>query len=132
MCLRKVSYMPRIATKDITVYKVVYKEYSEDFKYKTVCRNSPIKLGTCYKGIFQSKGSVIRSIFSKYINDGYIHSFSTIEDSSYLLYSTRYHYPYKRVCILRAIIPKGTIYYKGAGGDLASRKLKYIEEIRNC
>lgn len=125
MCLEKKSLIPRIALKDIVVYKALN---NFDGALSTKITKNTIKLGVTYKGIFRAgiytyykcnPRSLISSLFNRFITSGYIHS-----------------YPYKEIVediwgdtIVECIIPKGTLYFIGKNGDVASRRIKYIKVI---
>lgn len=125
MCLTKKSMIPRIALKDIVVYKILIKDSKGNLFTPIVCDH--VKLGYTYKGIFgisndelRNQRSLISSLFSKYITSGYIHSYT---DKYYAAcrYTGR---------LVKCIIPKGTLYFIGDDFDIASRKLKYVEIIK--
>ena len=146
MCLTKKSYIPRIAIRDITTYKVVTNPddcLSEH--YFTPFQVDVIKLGRVYKGRFRKYmwyGFKLRTrytdgifnipflqfllsiFFSKVITSGYIHSYTSYDPVVKLnllpdVYS-----------IVQCVIPRGTLYFIGRNNDIASRKLKYVEIIR--
>lgn len=123
MCLFKKSFIPIIALKDIVVYKKVYKKCNGILI--TPITLDVIEIGKTYKGKFCSldtfgtpsfSPSFIKSLFSKEIDTGYIHS--CVHPKGAVLRK-----------VIKCIIPKGTLYFIGNRGDIASRKLKYVEEI---
>lgn len=137
MCLKKKSRIPRIATKDIVVYKILHVENNKLFTL--FCRNE-IEIGKTYKGIFDKYNIFIKHrlctfnnniicflislFFSKLITSGYIHSYSNYNSiPSYFKYSYLNNY------IIKCIVPKGTLYFIGKNGDIASRKIKYVKII---
>lgn len=119
--------IPRIALKDIMVYKVLNIDSNGNFC--TPITKDEIEIGKTYKGVFQESmvlfhsrlinypQDLISSFFSKYIVSGYIHSHT---------------YPIKDVyrTTVKCIIPRGTLYFIGDNFDIASRKLKYVEIIK--
>lgn len=120
MCLYKKSRVPRIAMRDITVYKIVI---TKNHKYVTLFRNYEIELGKTYKGIFYGDNIIIELILSLLyhaIFDGYIHSYCKLEKWMFKPHHT----------IMKCVIPRGTLYFIGDDNDIASRKLKYIEVIK--
>lgn len=117
MCLIKKSWIPRISLKDKKVYKVVilyYGNYYTPFRQKQII--NPIN-----KGKFIDNNNLFKSLFTKYIGDGYIHVYDNYESAKacILLFS-------ERTTILNAIISKGTIYFLGQEHDIATRKIKYL------
>lgn len=128
MCLTKKSMIPRIALKDIVVYKVLVG--NPKVHLYTPITEDKIVIGKTYKGVFQESKTpfpppkifprnLITSLFSKNIESGYIHS---------KIYPNLYGRE-NRVNV-KCIIPKGTLYFIGDNFDIASRKLKYVEIIR--
>lgn len=114
--------IPRIAKKDIVVYKWLTKRYD---KLYTPIYDSEVEIGKTYKGIFSSDidgipECFISSLFRHWIGSGYIHSYSKPKDKEYLKSND---------VSVKCIIPKGTLYFIGDSGDIASRKLKYVEII---
>lgn len=125
MCLTKKSMIPRIALKDIVVYKILINDSKGNLFTPIVCDN--VKLGYTYKGMFgisnnelRNPRNLISSLFSKYITSGYIHSHT---DEFYAACRYTGH-------LVKCIIPKGTLYFIGNDLDIASRKLKYVEIIK--
>ncbi len=138
MCLEKKSRIPRIATKDIIVYKILIPKYHELF---TPYYNDNIEIGKTYKGTF-SRYSIwikhkpraftnniicflISLFFSKIISSGYIHSYNNYN----IIFNTNNWFYGNYYLIVKCIIPKGTLYFIGKDGDIASRKLKYVKII---
>lgn len=139
MCLEKKSLIPRIATKDIIVYKILIPENN---KLLTPFYKNEIEIGKTYKGIFDKYNIIIKNkrytfhnsiicflislFFSKIIDSGYIHSYSNYYLSFNAINWFYGNYYYR---IAKCIIPKGTLYFIGKHDDIASRKLKYIKII---
>lgn len=126
MCLIKKSKIPRIALKDITVYKSVDNQYG---KLYTIITEDLVELGKTYKGIFRKSEfnqdflnprTLLSSLFSKYVTTGYIHSYISLKRS---IAEWRYN------TIVECIIPRGTLYFIGTNNEIASRKLKYVKII---
>lgn len=121
MCLTKKNIIPRIALKDIVVYK--YLKRNEEGELCTIFTDNVVKIGGIYKGEFNyydysglpsSSSNFIESLFSKVIDTGYIHSY-VISENMFA----------NKVCV-KCIIPRGTLYFIGKDKDIASRKLKYV------
>lgn len=117
--------IPRIALKDIVVYKKLVRDSKDNLFTPVIC--DCVKLGYTYKGIFgisndelKNSRNLIFSLFSKYITSGYIHSYTD------KYYAACKHSGY----LVKCIIPKGTLYFIGYNFDIASRKLKYVEIIK--
>lgn len=122
MCLFKKSRIPKIAIKDIVVYKVlnVYKHDGKKY-YETYVRDFPVNLNETVKGVFRIDSFLI-SLFSDIIEDGYIHSYTNLKRA-------KSECIIKNRCVVKCIIPKGTLYWEGYEDELASRKLKYNKII---
>lgn len=125
MCLVKKSMLPRIALKDITVYKVIIQD-KESGKLYTPVTGDIVEIGKTYKGKFKEFDTLdfysesptyIKSLISDSIDTGYIHSNKYISKRN------------DRIQVL-CIIPKGTLYFIGTCNDYASRKLKYVKIIK--
>lgn len=129
MCLVKKSWIPRIALKDITVYKVLI--IGPNNTYTTYFMGNKIIIGETYKGVFKKYNrydspkstTLIKSLFSEEIGIGYIHSYK-----SYYTCKERITF-YSLTTITKCVIPKYTLYFIGKYGDIASRKLKYLEIV---
>lgn len=123
MCLFKKSKIPRIALKNIVVYKIL-RAYKLDGKkyYETFIRNFQVNLDCIYTGKFDRYESLYKSFKEPWINSGYIHSFNSLEKAKKILNSPD-------ACIVECIIPIGTLYWKGDNNEIASRKLKYNKVI---
>ena len=119
MCLVKKSWIPRIALRDKKVYKYVILhnlQYYAPYILKLI--KFPID-----KGRFVNNNNLIKSLFTKYIEDGYIHVFDNYEtakrDAQYFSSLG------EKIVILTCVIPKFTIYFIGQEHDIATRKIKY-------
>lgn len=125
MCLNKLSIIPRITLKPKVVYKVVKK--SSNIDYETFYTGYKVHLGELYSGRFVSD-DWFTSLFGKNIYSGFIHSYDeSISEEILEEYKDR---TYDNVALIKCEIPKFTLYYKGYFGEIASRKLKYIEEVK--
>lgn len=122
MCLCKKSRIPRIAIKDIVVYKIVVPTKNTLNGYKTPYRNCIVYMNNLYHGKFDYQDTLFTSFIRSNIESGYIHSYISLES----LYNYT-HFP--NMCIAKCIIPKGTLYWIGDKEDIASRKLKYLDII---
>lgn len=117
MCLIKSSLIPRITLKEKVVYKILIIDHPF---YITPFMLEPIVIGSEYVGEFR-RTFLIFTFFKKCIKEGYIHCFKTITDA-------RMSKTTESV-IVKCVIPKYTLYWKGNLGDIASRKLIYKEII---
>lgn len=111
MCLYKKHYLPKIASKDILVYKALTER--SDRCMVTPYMRMPIKFNIITKA---GKEGFWESVFDLYIvNSGFIHSYTDL--------------PTARInenradTIFKAIIPKGSLYYIGEKNEIASTKL---------
>ena len=114
MCLIiKNNTKRRTARKDITVYKLVVKR---DGKYFTPYRFAPVEIGKTYYSelIRYNKGVSNRPA----VNVG-IHSF--VDLSSVIELKAIHEHGVYAMCT----IPKGSKYYVGNNGDIASNALRY-------
>lgn len=121
MCLAKLSMMPRIAKRDIVVYKIAEYEYGtlfSPFQYNVV------KIGKTQEAEGLNKRELFLSLFKTYIDEGYIHAYRHLNTAR------RYAYVYTsthvKMKVIECIIPKGTLYFIGTGNEIASRKLSYV------
>lgn len=132
MCLFKKRQFPKRSDSDIVVYKVLliasfsynifHRDYVTPFRYKSVDINKP-QIANDY---LYTK--FIKSIFSKNIEEGFIHAYS--EYNKVLDLFERKKKEIFKPCIFKCIIPKGTYYYEGSCGEIACRKLIYNKLIK--
>lgn len=123
MCLYSKTRIPKIATRDIEVYKVVKQKNKElvtpylGYKVSKIIQTNFIE---CIKGILN-----ISHIYNKYrISSGFIHSYETNSDAYFNCVFLNCLNPKSNYKILRGIIPKGSLYYKGSD-EYCSNKLYY-------
>lgn len=131
MCLYKKSYIPRIALRDITTYKVVYNySTSDEDTFYTCYIDNPIKLNQTYTGKFEQFHiyGLLKSFFKENISDGFIHSYSEVHTAYLCKYNFMCYHPYNYK-IVECVIPAGTLYFIGRYNEIASRRLKYIKTI---
>lgn len=140
MCLR--ACIPKIATKDIQVYKVV--EIIESWNEEKVVEDTPIKWRSVVMYSIFGPGDLlvgewkdeecknilwncITNLFKGCITSGYIHSYIT-EDRATYVSSWGYFSLSSRKRVIKCIIPKGTLYYiDREKGEIASRKLIILQ-----
>lgn len=134
MCLTKTKRLPRIAIKDIVVYKVLLEV---DDNLLTPYQDYPVEIGKTYTGSFKecysSTGLLhkiyhyICSIFNKNITGGYIHSYY---DEQAAKICSKYWCRFYPTYVVKCVIPKGSIYFIGENGrECASIKLRYDEIV---
>lgn len=141
MCLTKTKRLPRIAIKDIVVYKVLLEV---DGNPLTPFQNYPVEIGKTYTGSFTDcyvsaphllyKSyflykiyHYICSISSKDITGGYIHSYYNKLSAKICAKYWHYFHP---TYVVKCVIPKGSIYFIGESGyECASTKLRYDEIV---
>lgn len=126
MCLFTNRKTPYIAKEDIIIYKVVCT--NSNGIYESFYARFPYKLGVEYE---QHEDFTIEEVpflyyGTKYIiSKGWFHSYI-----DYFHTFMEYNSIIKDVVIVKGIIPKGSEYYRGVGGEICSRKIKLIEEIK--
>ena len=117
MCLYSKTWIPKIATKDIKVYKVVKQENKElvtpylNYKVSKIMKTS---FKECIKIILNMR----RNSYNEYeISYGFIHSCTSFQDARFIQISLSY-YNYTdadKFKIITGIIPKGSLYYEIIG-----------------
>lgn len=122
MCLIKKSIFPKFTLKDKIVYKVVYECFIYEIVYRTPYQHQVITLDKEYKGEWMYS-NWITSLFNSEISDGYIHSMKDIKSVKQFIKNNQLYRP---ICIVKAVIPKYTLYWEGKNNDIASRRIKYI------
>lgn len=123
MCLVKKSIFPKFTLRDKVVYKIVYLNSLGAYISPFHC--DLIELNKEYKGEWLNF-NLVTSFLTFEIHDGYIHSIKSLKDA---LRYVKDMYLLGPTYILKAIIPKYTLYWEGVDNDVASRKIKYIDEI---
>lgn len=139
MCLYSKQILPRRATKDITVYKVVCKllncVYQTPFKGFLIHENHFGKVITDEKpkhivreDIFIRRPSLRRlGTGVTMVESGYFHACQTPEDAyNFCLRNLLY-----KALILKCTIPKGALYWKGTSGDICSNKIIFNSVYHN-
>lgn len=126
MCLFKVSKIPKITLKPKTVYKIVSKSYNNE--YYTYFMEDKVNLGKTYSGKF-FKLDVFSFLFSKYIDSGFIHSYSERNNLELTILEYK-EQTSQKLSLIKCTIPRFTLYYEGYADEVASRRLKYVEEIK--
>jgi len=110
MCLIKRSWIPKFASKDILVYKLV--EVTPE-GVKTYFTNDSIPSD----GILKAKDSFVNFLLNKYLRNEGVHSLSSFD----------YH-----GILVKAYIPKRTFYFEDPMcGEICSRKLRVTKELVN-
>ena len=126
MCLFKKSLIPRITLKPKTVYKIVSKSYNNGCC--TYFMEDKVNLGKIYTGKF-TKREIFSFLFERYIDSGFIHSYSENIDLESIIFEY-IKLGAENLALIKCEIPRFTLYYNGHEDEIASRRLKYIEEIR--
>jgi len=110
---------PRIASKDIKVYKILDQNQEN---YFTPFWRIPVKFSSGIAELESPLGKVYCKTFNcNYINEG-IHAYRTLEHTCFIAISR------ENPIICTAIIPKGSKYYIGACADVVSTKLIIFEK----
>lgn len=126
MCLYKSSLIPRITLKPKTVYKIVMKRGEG---YSTFYTMHKVELDKLYTGKFRDD-ELFTFLFKSTISSGFIHSYENNEELIEEIFQEYKEVTLGNVALIKCEIPKFTLYYKGFCGEIASRKLKYIEEVK--
>lgn len=129
MCLI-VKSGPYLATKDISVYKVV--NYN-GIKYETPFRHEIVEIGKCYS----SEIGISNYTTFKPIIDKGLHSLLNGDHVYHIAYnyinSNLSYYPfYKKMqyALCECIITEGSTYYIGIDNDIVSNRLYYNKVLR--
>lgn len=111
MCLIKIHKFPRIAFKDIVVYKYVLHTVNPRTGYR--CVMTPYRMFeiTPGKTVVKSKKCILRGIFKSTIEAEGVHALTEMS----LLHIG--------VDVYKAIIPKWSLYYMGEYHDIAASKM---------
>lgn len=130
--------MPRIALRDIEVYKVLtkegkspYQDYQYEFNQET--KQIFLKSNKCISGTiniyegYHSYSKKCRFVKSFYDNTTYITVFSQKKKENLNTFISGLSYINK--VIYKAIIPKGTIYYQNRDGEYVSEKIIVTDEL---
>lgn len=128
--------MPRIALRDIEVYKVLtkegkspYQDYQYEFNQET--KQISLKSNKCISGTidiyegYHSYSKKCRFVISFYYN--YITVFPPKKKENLNIFISGLSYSNK--VIYKAIIPKGTIYYQNRDGEYVSEKIIVTDEL---
>lgn len=120
MCLYSKTRIPKIATYDIKVYKIVLLKSDElvtPYTKHKVFKIMQTSFIDCIKGLLS-----IKFAHNKYeISRGFIHSYKTHLDAKFIYYWMNINSDNKYK-ILEGIIPKGSLYYESKI-DICSNKL---------
>lgn len=122
----KLSYM-RIASEDITVYKVVIK--IDKGHYQSLYQMYEYKDGEHHYQTGDKFGTIDDSYYELMITTG-LHSYTSLEvahASLEIVQCKSYHYRYLK--IIECIIPKGSQYFKGIYKEYCSDNLIIIGEV---
>ena len=133
--------MPRIALRDIEVYKVLtkegkspYQDYQYEFNQET--KQFFLKSNKCISGtidIYEGYHSYSKKCrFVKSFYDNTTYTYITVfpkkrkENPNTFISGLSY---YNNNVIYKAIIPKGTIYYQNRDGEYVSEKIIVTDEL---
>lgn len=138
MCLYSRQILPRRATKDIVCYKL--------FKKKTRRKKKNGRIAIRYQSPFQCDhfygSNMLNTVLhakttirhnkpywnqtskTTRVESGYFHAYQTARNYYTLLITA-----WKNIVLLKCIIPKGALYYKGVNGDICANQMIFIEEI---
>lgn len=111
MCLIKIHKFPRIAFKDIVVYKYVVPTVNSFTGHKCIMTPYYRLNITPGKTTIRSKKCILRGIFKSTIEAEGVHALTAISIATLGL------------DIYEAIIPKWSLYYMGKNHDIAASKM---------
>lgn len=113
MCLNKSHLIPKISNGNVYCTKVCDKLHG---KFYTLCQNCEWKFSSPQI----PKGGLLKFILSFHIYGAGVHAMQKIIPASkFIKQNGRY--------LILCKVPKGTMYYIGKDGDIASRKLEYVD-----
>lgn len=120
MCLIKKHKYPRF-----TIFpKTVYKRLDEvNGMFVTPYRNYLVKIGETYIAEPFDKDIIKQTIHKESLDEGFIHCYKN--------YKFAHIHKYPHEYIAKCKIPAFTFYFIGSGGELATRKIKYIKIIES-
>lgn len=121
MCLYKTHFLPKISFKPIEVYKVLFKEDSN--KYETPFQLTKVFLNT----IMKAKKHWETSLFKKSIHGEGVHAYRDLASAFKQTFNFRRSFGKNDFVVIKAIIPRFTVYWIGDDGDIAASKL-YITD----
>lgn len=113
MCLRTRQKEPLIAKEDIVAYKIAIKV---GITYYSYFQHFPYTLNADYEETEEGEITKIGDLYS--IGKGWIHCYQDLT------------FHCKGSKIIKCIIPKGTLYYIGINGDICSKRLIIVKEVR--
>lgn len=131
MCLLNFNYLPSISKNEITVYKIVLEkngEFITPFMYHKV--DTSIIQKANINSIINFWGE---RLCNKMVSQGFIHAFTSIERAKEEVERLKWMLMLpscENIISYECIIPKYTFYYLGAGEEIATRRLKYIKQIK--
>lgn len=140
MCLIPSHQFPRIAKESIIVLKLVRRsKYAEEIYFPSYVYTTDVmyELGKRRKAYSRLWISwiILRNVFSKGIESGFIHSTKYPGekvfpcDSTKNVINTCWHWG-KSYALLKCIIPKGSLYYENSStGEYASREIIPIKDV---
>lgn len=130
MCLTTKQKKPRIARKDIEIYKLVVKDSLNEQKYLSLYEKFPYELNKVYEEPANEDNDKNCSwLVHNTFGEGWFHSF---KDYTIALFNSDISYSRiigNDIIIISGIIPKGTPYYLGIYGDICSKKIKLVREL---
>lgn len=122
MCLIKTHRFPKISTKQITVYKLLYLYNSKNKEYFTPYKRVKVNMGETIK----AKKSWLRGIFKEDIEGEGVHAYLTLEKAL----MNKFLMDGNFIIVVEAIIPSFTPYWIGFEGEIAASKIKIAEELK--
>lgn len=116
MCLIKKYKYPCFTIFPKTVYKRLDEE---NCMFVTPYRNNLVRMGETHIAEPCNKDIIKQAIHKKSLDEGFIHCYKNYKFANIYKYPCEY--------IAKCKIPAFTFYFIGIGGELVTRKLKYIK-----
>lgn len=134
MCLYTKSKNPKIAKKDIKVYKIVRLKMREGLFYTPYVETSLTEVPFENKESieFDAQNSAEVGTVLYRVSEGFIHAYANKEFAEYNLEQFKLAYPTATYLIVDGIIPKGTKYFEDYfSDDICAKKIEYDWEYLN-
>ena len=126
MCLYKNHFLPKISFKPIEVYKILSKSNASKSGYETPFLCTEVFFNTTIKATKHWK----TSLFKKSIHGEGVHAYRDLTTAVIKAsHDNRFFFIQYYYVVVKAIIPRFTIYWIGNNGDIAASKLYITDEF---